>query len=179
MKKNNSTWILSVCCCLLLSSCNLATPQKYFETAVLNSNMVAGFANDGLERQLESPPAKMVAGQDRPVSIKRTEFLSTEIKFVEDSFDNIKDLKETDDTQTILEPSIKMFEYVLPVYKTEYMQLAKLYDDNASKENIAALKQSIREKYAAGFEVLYKQLIANGKLYAAKHDIKVNWNVGG
>ncbi|MEP6676774.1 MAG: hypothetical protein ABJA78_16560 [Ferruginibacter sp.] len=178
MKKN---WLLSfaviaLCCCF--NSCNTATPEEYFDIAVLNSNMLAGFANDGFERQLESPPAMMVAGQDKPVAEKRIDFLQTQLHFIEEDFAKLKDLKTTEDAKIIIEPSIALYEYVLPVYKKEYSELANLYDDNAPKEKIAALKQSIHDKYAAEFETLYNQLISNGKLYAAKHTIKVNWNVG-
>lgn len=175
-----SSLYLSACLCLLciLVSCNTTTPQKYFTTAVLNSNMLVGFANGGFERQLESPPAKAIIGQDMIVTMKSAQFLSSRIQMLEEDFAAIKNLNATGDAKNILQPAIAMYAFALPVYKNEYRQLADLYDDHASIEMIAALKQLIHDKYAAGFERLYQQLIASGKLYATKHDIKVNWNVG-
>jgi hypothetical protein len=64
---------------------------------------------------------------------------------------------------------------VLPVYKTEYTKLAKLYDDGAPKEAIVAQAQMIYDKYYPGFQNIYDKLISIGKPYAAKYSIKVQW----
>lgn len=43
----------------LCMGCNSVTPEKCFDIAVLNSNMLVGFANEGQIRELESPSVKM------------------------------------------------------------------------------------------------------------------------
>jgi hypothetical protein len=68
-----------------------------------------------------------------------------------------------------------LHEYVLPVYKTEYQQLAKLYDKGASKKEIQSLTQSIHDKYYPGFDELFNKLTTTAKAFAEKHNIKVNW----
>ena len=175
MKKITSLLLLSFGCCFFVA-CNTATPENYFDAAVLNSNMLMGFANDRLTRQLESPSAKLVEGTKyQAAPMKRKEVIDDKIEYLESAFEKVKQLKETEDTKDMLQSSVALYEYVLPVYKNEYVQLAKLYDDNASKETIESFTQSVHDKYASKFDELYNNLIAIGKTYAAKHNIKVNW----
>ncbi|MBL0359281.1 MAG: hypothetical protein IPP72_21525 [Chitinophagaceae bacterium] len=163
--------------CFFFTACNTATPEKYFNQAVLNSNMMMGFAGNGMERQLEQPTAKMVDGEvNKSAPMKRKEIVEDKIKFLEEALSKVRDLKETADAKAILQASLALHEFVLPVYKNEYLQLAKLYDENAPKEQVQSFSQSIHDKYFTQFEVLYRQLIADGKLYAAKHNINVHWN---
>ena len=174
MKKCYPQKLLFFCCCLFLTACYTAPPGKYFDIAVLNSNMLVGFAGEGMLAQLESPSVKM-DGAGKPVAMKRSEVISTKIQFVEDSFKKVKGLKETGDTRDMLQTSLALYEYVLPVYKREYTQLAMLYDKHASKKLIESQAQAIHDKYYTGYEELYTRLINIGKSYAREHAIKVNW----
>jgi hypothetical protein len=45
---------------ILYTSCNSLSPEKTFEIAVLNSNMIVGFASDRLSSELESPSVKLL-----------------------------------------------------------------------------------------------------------------------
>ena len=167
-----------LCSYFLFTSCNTATPENYFDIAVLNCNMMQGFASEGLQRELESPTVQMVNGnKDQVEPMKRKEIIDSKIQFIEPNLEKIKQLKETEDTKDMLHASAALYEYVIPVYKNEYQQLAKLYDDGASKEQIQSLEQSIEQKYFPGFEELFNKLTAAGKLYAEKNNIKVNWDI--
>ena len=75
----------------------------------------------------------------------------------------------------MLQTSLALHDYILPVYKTEYQQLAKLYDEGASNEKIQLQAQMINQKYYSHFDELYTKLISIGKLYAEQNSIKVNW----
>lgn len=171
MKKNIQ--LLFIGCCIFSMSCNTATPENYFDRAVLASNMLGGFA-DGQLRELASPSAKL-GDNGTTVPMKRKEELDQKIKFIEEDFDKLKSLKETKETKEMLKASIAMYEYVLPVFKTEYQQLAKLYDDGAPKQSTEALTKLIHDKYYDHYHELYEKLISIGKLYAEKHSIQVNW----
>jgi hypothetical protein len=176
MKNGIVAGILAVC--LLCAGCNTATPEKYFDVAVLNVNTVVGFANDGMVRRLNEPGVKLVEGtKDQTTPMTRKETIEQEIKFIEEHLDKVKGLKQTEDTKEMLERSIALYEYVLPVYKNEYTKLAALYDQNAPKEQLQAATAAISDKYAAGFAKLHDQLMASGKLYAKKHNINVTWDV--
>lgn len=175
MKKNRFFILVLIGIGFVFSSCNTSSPEKYFDTAVLNTNLLQGFANNGLQRELESPSVEMVQGIDVPVPMHRKEVIETKIRFVEETLKKIHSLKEDESAKSIVQNSLALYEYVLPVYKNEYSDLADMYDENASKETIQKKIKEIEEKYAPHFEELYLKLISNGKLYATQHDIKVNW----
>lgn len=162
----------------MLTACNTATPENYFDTAVLNINMIAGFAGEGLQRELDNPSVKLVEGtKDQTAPMKRKEIIDNKIQFIESSLQKVKQLKQTEETKNMLQASLALYEYVLPVYKNEYVQLAKLYDDNEPKEQGQAFAQSISDKYFLKYTELYDNLIKEGKSYAQKNNINVNWDI--
>ncbi|MEO8210984.1 MAG: hypothetical protein ABI840_10510 [bacterium] len=177
MKKIISAGFFILFSCIQFTACNSVTPEKYFGIAVLNTNMLFGFAGDGQLRQLESPSAKMSGNNGETVPMKRGEELNTKIQFVEENFGKLEDLKETEDTRDMLAASRALYEFVLSVYKNEYVQLADLYDSGAPKYQTLSLSNSIHDKYSSGYEKLYDNLIKTGKIYAEKNNIKVNWGV--
>ena len=175
MKKIIPPGILICCCYWLFISCNTPNPENYFELAVLNCNMMAGFANEGLQREFDKPTMKVAEdNKNKAVPMKRKEVIDNKIQFLEANLKKLKQLKETWDAKDLLQASEALQEYVLPVYKTEYQQLAKLYDAGASKKEIRSLAQSIHDKYYSGFEELFNKLTAIGKSFARRHNIKVN-----
>jgi ribosomal protein L15 len=137
--------------------------------------MLVGFANSGQLRELESPSVKLAENSSQPVTMKRNEVIDEKIKFIETNLEKLKELKVTTDTKDILQTSLALYKYILPVYKMEYEQLAKLYDEGASNEKIQLLAQTINDKYYSHFNELYSKLISSGKLYAERNSIKVNW----
>jgi hypothetical protein len=178
MKKISFFLLTTGIAVLLLSSCYTATRENYFDGAVLNCNMMMGFAHEGLQRELEQPTVKLVAGtRDQTAPMKRKEIIESKIHFLDEAFGKIKNLKKTDDTKDMLEASVALYDYVLPVYKTEYLQLAKLYDEGASRNQIRSFSKNISDKYFAGFEARFNKLAEAGKPYAARHNIKVNWDI--
>ena len=173
--KNYITVSLLFFACILCSSCNTATPEKYFDVAVLNSNMLVGFASNGFLRQLDAPSSKLDPSTGNTLPVTRKELIGDRIKWLEEGYGKVKDLKETEETKEMLQSSAALYEYILPVYKKEYIELADLYDGNAASDKVEAKAKEINEKYFAGFNSLYDKLINIGKGYAAKHNIKVNW----
>jgi hypothetical protein len=174
MKKTRFLFVFILSSCYLLNACH-TPPENYFDVAVLNVNMLQGFAGEGLNRELESPSVKATGNKDQYATMTRKEAVEAKIEFVQANYEKLKKLKETSDTKDILQNSLALHEYILPVYKGEYVQLAKLYDEGATKEAIMANTQSIHDKYSSGYEELYNKLIGSGKGYAERNNIKVNW----
>jgi hypothetical protein len=159
---------------LMLSSCNNASPQDYFGQAVLNCNLLSGFAGYELKRDMATPPEKLVNEKTLATEpMKRAELVKDKLKTVEANFEKVKSLSVTDDTKEMLAASTALYQYVLPVYKNEYSQLAALYDSGAEAGKIEAMEKSIIEKYEAKFSELYNAVWATGKAYATRHGIKV------
>jgi hypothetical protein len=168
--------LINISC--LFTACNIATPENYFDASVLNANMIADFGGEGLQRELESPSVKLVEGtKDQTEPMKRKEIIDDKIQYIESSYNEVKELKQTDETKNMIQASLNLYEYVLPVYKNKYVQLAKLYDDNAPKEQILSLEQSIYDKHFQKFAELYDNLMKEGKSYAQKNNINVNWDI--
>lgn len=166
--------VLAGCLSLLLVACESTTPQQYFSRAVLNVNLLYGFAGDVMHNQLATPGVKLVdAKTGATAPAKRAEVLKDKLDAIEASYAKVKALKSTDDTREMLQASTALYEFVLPVYKNEYRQLAALYDENAAPDKIAALTRTITEKYAPKFQEMHRALITVGKTYAAKHGIMV------
>ena len=162
----------------LVSSCDTATPENYFDRAVLNCNLMNGFAGNGMARNLESPSVKLAdPGGSRTVAMTRKEVIDGQILSLEEAYGKVKKLRQTDETKAMLQASLAVYEYVLPVYKDEYQQLARLYDGGAEKKEIEALSQTITAKYAAGFQSRMESLTMIAKPYAERHGIQVKWDV--
>jgi len=157
----------------MLVSCN-KDADKYFGVAVLNSNILYGFAGNALQQQFSQPSSKLINEKTGATeTMKRAEVLQMKIDAVEDAYNKVKALNVTEDTKDMLRVSRSMYEFVLPVLENEYKQLADLYDNNAPEEQIKRLEQWIRGKYAGRFEELRDTVLQMGKLYAEKNNIQV------
>lgn len=164
--------------CILFTGCNTASPEKYFDVAVLNCNTIAEFGNGSFERELESPSVKLAEGSTtQTVTMKRSEVVDDKIQIIESHFQEVKELKQTDDTKDIIQSSLALHEFVLPIFKNEYRQLAGLFDQGASKEETQSMAKAIYDKYSSRYNTLYDAVTNAGKAYATKHNIKVNWGI--
>lgn len=157
-----------------VAACNTTTPDQYFDITVLNSNLISGFANVGDFQQMEAPPS--ILKKDNTIGQQsRTEFVETRIQIIEGALEKIKALPEDEETKPMKDASVALYEYALPVYKTEYIALAKKYDSRAAKEEIEKDMTAIHEQHSKKFDELYTRLTDLGKAYATKYNIKVNW----
>ena len=157
-----------------LQSCNNNTPQQYFNIAVLNSNMLYRFAGNGMQRELEGPSEKLVDEKTMITApMKRAEVIKDKLQFIESSYQKIKELGSNEDAAAMVKASLTLYEFVLPVCKNEYAQLAIAYDESASADKIADMEKTIQNKYAATFDELYNALHTTAMAYAAKHGINV------
>ena len=109
----------------------------------------------------------------------RKEIVEDQIQRVEANLTKIKTLPDGEEPRDMVQTSIKLHEFVLPVYKTEYRQLAKLYDEGGSQEERVSAAREIDSKYLAGYQSLFNRLVEFGKAYAEKHHIKVEWQTHG
>ncbi|MBV8101863.1 MAG: hypothetical protein JOZ31_22180 [Verrucomicrobia bacterium] len=160
----------------LLSSCNNASPEIYFDEAVLNVNLITPFGGQAALYSLAHPSVKLVPEtKDQTTPMTRKEIIEDQIQRVEGNLTKIKALPDAEETRDMVQTSIKLHEFVLPVYKAEYRELAKLYDEGGSQQERVAKAQEIDTKYLAGYQALFNRLVELGKAYAAKHHLKVEW----
>jgi hypothetical protein len=168
--------LIAVALSLVLASCNNASPENYFDEAVLNVNLITPFGGLAALNSLAHPSLKLVPGtKDQTTSMTRKEIVEDQIQRVEANLTKIKALPVGEETRDLVQTSIKLHEFVLPVYKTEYRQLAKLYDEGGSQQERMATAREIDAQYLAGYQALFSRLVELGKAYAEKHHIKVEW----
>lgn len=164
-------------CSLLFTSCNLQTPEKIFSIAVLNTNTINDFGTPGLAKHIND---ETIEFPNTPSSKKKGEEAQTSIQnnilYMEKCLKDIKGLPDAESSKEIKKLSISLYEYVIPVYKNEYLAYAKLCDHKASQDQKDTILKTIDTRYKAGFETKYKELMAQGKAYADKNGVKVNWN---
>lgn len=159
-------------------SCNLNTsPDKFFGVAVLNTNTITDFGTDRLAKYIQLETKEFA---DRPETKKKGDeavtFVNNKVLYMEKVLKDIKDLPENDDTKEIKNLSLSIYEYVIPVYKNEYMAYAKLCDAKGSEEQKQQIIQDVEKKYVPAFEEKFSLLLDKGKAYAQKHDLNVKWD---
>ncbi|MFW0717740.1 hypothetical protein [Pedobacter sp. N23S346] len=165
--------ILSI---LFLSSCS-ETPEKFFDTTILNTNTIKDFASPDLAHRIEAEAKEY---PNIPSSKKKGDEAVTNVKmntmFLEQSLDKIKKLSASGDEQKELQKlSIDLYEYVIPVYKNEYLAYAKLCDAQGDQNAKDEIIKNIDSKYGATFEQKHDALMEKGKAYAQEHNIQVSW----
>jgi len=172
--KKIATILLAAFSLFILNGCQSATPQEYFGQAVLNCNLLYGFAGNGMQNELAQPSEKLIDTKTMATApMKRMEVIDNKLENLQSNFKNVKSLKSTEETKNMLTASIALYEYTLPVFRNEYKQLAALYDNNEPAEKIANLEKTISDTYGAKFLELYNAVWTAGKEYAAKNGMKV------
>ncbi len=170
----NIVTLFFVASCLLLSSCS-NSPREYFDRAALNINTLYGFASEyELKRDLATPGEKLVDEKTLAMApMTRAEVVKEKLARAEEDYQKVKSLGSNAEADEMLKASAALYEFVIPVYKNEYTQLAALYDAKAPEDKIVAAINNIIDKYQAKFQKLYNDVIEKGTAYAEKNGIEV------
>lgn len=171
------SFVIAVAFSLCLQSCS-ESADKFFGIAVLNTNMINDFGTPILAKHIDDNTLEF---DDIPSSKNKGDEAENDVKnkilYLEKSLNDIKALSDGDEMRKkIKNESIALYEFVIPVYKNEYMAYAKLCDSKAPKEQKDEIIKSIEQKYYADFEAKYESLLSNGKAFAQQNNINVNFN---
>ncbi len=170
------TLALPVIFSLSIQSC--AEPaDQFFATTILNTNTITDFATPTLAKHINDETTEF---PDIPSSKKKGDeaqkLIQNNIMYMEKSLNDIKALNaSSDDRKAIKEKSTALYEFVIPVYKNEYTNYAKLCDSKADQAKKDELEQSIEQKYGAKFEKMYNELVDSGKVFADENKLNVDW----
>ncbi|MFD1770368.1 hypothetical protein [Sphingobacterium suaedae] len=159
------------------AGCQSASPDKFFEQVVLNTNYVADFDPSNFGKRLVD---ETVEYPNSPATAKKgdeaQQIVQIKIQSVEKALEKIKALSTSDgDAKALQEESIKLFETVLPIYKNEYMAFAKLCDSKGTDEEKTALLQKIEQEHMPKVNGIFDEVYTRGKQYADKHQLNVKW----
>lgn len=156
---------------MLFTSCDNYTPEKTFEIAVLNSNLLSSFGSTQINRQLESEPQVYDDANKKMVPSSYYDYFQFQIAELEKRQNTIAEIKENDDNKELLTASKDLFAYAIAKQKEGYLPIAKMKDEKASAEQIqkaiadfdASTNKDINTKFAALMDV--------AKAYIKKHNI--------
>lgn len=160
-----------------MQSCSEPADQ-FFATAVLNTNSINDFATPILAKHINDETTEF---PDIPSSKKNGDeagkMVQNNILYMEKSLKDIKALNaNSDDRKAIKDKSIALYEFVIPVYKNEYIKYAQLCDTKADQTKKDELSNAIEQKYGAQFEKKYAELLETGKIFAKKNNLNVDFN---
>lgn len=161
-----------------MTSCNTTTPDSFFQTAVLNVNIIRDFASENLLREIES---QTVEFEGHPESKKNGDeaqkVIENKVAYIKQTIERVNELTPPDEkAKVIKEKSLALFNFVLPVYENDYMQMAKLADSKGSKDELEAMAIKIDEKYAVEFEKKHEEIFTLGKAYAEENGLNVKFD---
>lgn len=177
MKKISTLIFLYLSTFVFLISCNRPSPDQFFQTTVLNTNVLVGFATERFTKELVD---NTIEFPDVPASKKNgdeaQQIIQSKIGYIEQTIQRIEDATPPDeDGETIKVKSLELYNFVLPVYKKEYLDLAKLCDTKRPEADIAAASTKVIETFGPSFEERYVALLELGKAYAEKHSLNVSF----
>lgn len=175
MKKINSFILILVG--FFIVSCQSENPDKFFEIVLLNTNHISDFAPEIFAKKLNSVSTEY---PDIPSSKKNgneaKQAVEMKIFSIEKAIVDINEINVTDEEAIVLkEKTIELFETVLPVYKNDYTEYAKICDTKGAEEEKEAILQKIQNDDMPKVDALFNEVYILGKSYSDKHQLKVNW----
>lgn len=95
------------------------------------------------------------------------------IERVEENYKKIKNLTVTDDSKAMIEGSISLHEFVLDKFKTDYLAIAQMKDENKRAEEIEKAIADFDQKYTPVYQEKYKTFLDIALAFAKRNDIPV------
>jgi len=174
MKKtlNNSIILLVLIAASIFStSCTNLSPEKTFEIAALNSNLLSRFGSKDINFKLESEPHIYDETQKKMIPSSYYDYFKFDITNLETQFKKIKEIKEDDDNRELLQTSKDLFSYAITKEKEGYLPIAKMKDEKASPEQIEKAIADFDASTQNDIEVKFTKLMNVAKAYVEKHNI--------
>lgn len=173
MKKtlNNSIILVLIVTSLFLTSCTNLSPEKTFEVAALNSNLLSRFGSKDINFKLESEPQIYDESQKKMIPSSYYDYFKFDITNLETQFKKIKEIKEDDDNRELLQASKDLFSYAITKEKEGYLPIAKMKDEKASPEQIEKAIADFDAATQSEIDTKFTKLMNVAKAYVAKHNI--------
>ena len=174
MKKtlNNSIILLVLIAASIFStSCTNLSPEKTFEIAALNSNLLSRFGSKDINFKLESAPQIYDEAQKKMIPSSYYDYFKFDIANLETQFKKIKEIKEDDDNRELLEASKDLFSYAITKEKEGYLPIAKMKDEKASPEQIEKAIADFDAATQSEIDNKFTKLMNVAKAYVEKHNI--------
>ena len=174
MKKtlNNSIIaLILIAASLVATACTNLSPEKTFEIAALNSNLLSRFGSKDLNFKLESEPQIYDESQKKMIPSSFYDYFKFDITNLETQLKRIKEINEDDDNKELLQASKDLFTYAIAKQKEGYLPIAKMKDEKASPEQIQKAISDFDNSTQKDIDTKFTILMNAAKAYVEKHNI--------
>ena len=154
-------------------ACNLDTPEDYYDTTTLNVNLYSDIGAEDFEQVpqwIEADIIKATLPDSNDYDPARPYEQYVEhwlIEQTEKRRADIAALKPTGDTEEMIARSLDLHDYVLRVYREDYLPIARLIDGGADSalvvEALVALDEEVVLPYWEKAEHLFEVAIPYGE----------------
>lgn len=153
----------------------MATPEKSFDVAVLNSNTITSFSGKEIYGWLQSPPQVYDIKSKQMVASSYVDYVKFKFSYAEKALKDIQALPVTEETKPMIEASKDLFAYAVDKEENGYVAIATMKDKHMADDQIKVAAIDFNNKYMPEFEQKYNKLMDIGKGFAAKHNIKATF----
>lgn len=162
---------------LISTSCSNLSPEKTFDIAVLNSNLLSRFGGKEISSKLESEPQVYDENQKKMIPSSYQDAFKYDISNLEIQLKRINEITEDDDNKEMLQASKDLFSYVIAKQKEGYLPIAKMKDEKSSPEQIQKAIADFDAATQTEADSKFAKLMAVGKAYAEKHHIDAKFGI--
>ncbi|MCR4033089.1 MULTISPECIES: hypothetical protein [Flavobacterium] len=180
MKKILNTTILFlvvIAGSLIATSCSNFSPEKTFDIAVLNSNLLSRFGSKEINEKLQSEAQVYDESQKKMIPSSYQDAFKYDISNLEIRLKSISEITEDEDNKELLQASKDLFSYVITKQKEGYLPIAKMKDEKASPEQIEKAIADFDTSTQTEVDAKFTKLMTIGKAYAEKHNIDAKFGI--
>lgn len=176
--KNSVILPILIVVSLISTSCTKLSPEKTFEIAALNSNLLSDFGSREINRQLQQDPQIYDEVTKKMKTSSYYDYFNYKItNYLETRYENIKNIEENDDNKELLTASKDLFSYAIAKEKEGYLPIAKIKDEKASSEQIQKAIVDFDASTQTEIAAKFAKLMDVAKAYADKHNINAKFGI--
>ena len=168
---NKSIAFVLIAVSLIATSCTNLSPEKTFEIAALNSNLLSRFGSKDINYKLESEPQIYDESQKKMIPSSYYDYFKFEIANLETQLKKIQEIEEDDDNKELLQASKDLFSYAIAKQKEGYLPIAKMKDEKASSEQIEKAIADFDASTQKDIDAKFTKLMNVAQAYVDKHNI--------
>lgn len=165
---------------LFLQSCGIGTtPENYFDRTALNTNLFSGFGAEDFENYLAAKSQNSLYTELENKEWVLQDKLEPHIKTfiipkLEESMEKVEALSKTSRTEKMIEASLKLHQFTLEKYNTDYITIAKLIDADAPESEITEAIIKFNDENYEKYWDLHTKLMDVALPYAEANNIDVS-----
>ncbi|RLK06543.1 hypothetical protein [Tenacibaculum discolor] len=165
---------------IMFASCQKETPQKVVEKTVLKANLLMANYGIGYFEQLKelqkNEYLKYYDNDGEEYAATYSQYLhKVTIPDLERSLRDIQNLEVNEDSKELINASIELFEFCIDFYKKDYAEMAYMYDEGKSQQEINQLIKEFKAKSLEEFKEKNLELDEAAKKYAEKKGVNLKF----